>query len=373
MRTSSMLGVTMAAASIALAVAGKKNKVAEPKPETGITLSALLNCEPRLEVQLALWVIMAIFWCTFISVFKEVVVKPYVKSRPWCEQWTALNKATFAKSFFINFDDKGAFEFACLFAAILAQHGVGGLMCVPSLLGIGSTTLGASLACHGALCEAGWELQDICTHIYEIAFGGPEGRKKNPTPLLVLLGVHHAMGQGLIVPMNLYYSQNVYYHEFVFLLQFAAFIAMGLQNIGYTLDVHTAAGLTKMKVLVVITWVTLIYSRGVRYAMVGYQLMATFRADGATHMLYAGGTVLGLMGLLNTLMILDGTAKLAKFLPMHHEEEGVHDVATEVHGAMSARHRHPASLTFKTKPHTEWVKVKAAVKLGAFKGAKKHM
>jgi hypothetical protein len=147
---------------------------------------------------------------------------------------------------------------------------------------------------------------------------------------------------------------------------------MLLTHFGYTLDVQTKRGLATMKCVVVVTWSVMVYSRGVRYAIVGHRLMARFAADGATGMLYTGGAVLGLMGLINVLIILDSTAKLAKFLPMHHEEEGVQDVVTEVHGAMSPV-RHPKSFTFKSKPHKEWVKVKAAVKLGIFKAAKKGL
>jgi hypothetical protein len=42
--------------------------------------------------------------------------------------------------------------------------------------------------------------------------------------------------------MNMYFNNNSHYHEFVFLLQFATFIALGLQNYGYTLDITTVSG-----------------------------------------------------------------------------------------------------------------------------------
>ena len=83
----------------------------------------------------------------------------------------ALEGPTFKNSFFIIFDSKEeACVFACSFLAILIQHGVGGALCMPSTLG--AVGRGAwALACHGALCEAGWELQDLATRITQVICG----------------------------------------------------------------------------------------------------------------------------------------------------------------------------------------------------------
>lgn len=98
-------------------------------------------------------------------------------------------------SFFIDFDTETAYEFACLFLAIMVQHGVGGLLCVPALvpaLGV-PAHVATALACHGALCEAGWELQDILSRLFQVCCT-KEGARNNPTALLVILGIHHTMG-----------------------------------------------------------------------------------------------------------------------------------------------------------------------------------
>ena len=45
------------------------------------------------------------------------------------------------------------------------------------------------------------------------------------------LAMHHTAAQCCVVPLNLYYPDNVYYHEFVMWLQLAAAVALGLQQV----------------------------------------------------------------------------------------------------------------------------------------------
>merc|ERR1712107_221888 len=140
----------------------------------------------------------------------------------------------------------------------------------------------------GALCEAGWELQDILTRASQRIFQGEKGKNQNPFSLLAVLFVHHAMGLSMVIPMNLLYHDNKCYHEFVFLLQAAAFVAMMLQSYGYTLDVKTKKGLFTMKGTLIISWVVILYSRILRFGIVGYRLAETFSMDGNQKMLAVG-------------------------------------------------------------------------------------
>merc|ERR1712232_434435 len=119
-----------------------------------------------------------------------------------------------------------------MFQAIIVQHLLGGLLCLPSLVSSAGAVF-SSLACHGALCEAGWELQDIVTRVSQRLCQGEKGKRQNPGSLLAVLCVHHAMGLSMVIPMNLLYHDDKHYHEFVFLLQAAAFAAMMLQSYGY--------------------------------------------------------------------------------------------------------------------------------------------
>merc|ERR1711879_87101 len=143
---------------------------------------------------------------------------------------------------------------------------------------------------------------------------GERGRALNPWPLLATLIMHHAMGQALVIPMNLYYHDNRDYHEFVLLLQAAAFMAMALQNYGYTLDVSTKRGLMKMKITIAISWLAIVYSRVLRFVILAYRLARTFYADGNFTILSVAACVLILMGIFNAMLFMDATRKLRKFV-----------------------------------------------------------
>mmetsp|Transcript_22067 Transcript_22067/g.39569 ORF Transcript_22067/g.39569 Transcript_22067/m.39569 type:complete len:314 (+) Transcript_22067:64-1005(+) len=277
------------------------------------TAFSLLSCSPDLGSQVCLLILHAGFWWCFIRWSSKTVVAPYVETRPWKKEWLRLNQAFFKKALFTVFpSDEDAFAFACLFQAILAQHLVGGLLCLPSILGRGLP----SLACQGALCEAGWELQDIAVRAHQRIFQGVRGKNMNPLPLLGVIAVHHAMGQAMVIPMNILYADNPDYHEFVFLMQAAAFLAMMLQSYGYTLNVQTKEGLKKMQISIIVSWLTILYSRVVRFSVVGYRLARTFHSDGNWMMFYVGSSVLVLMGCFNVMMIVDATQKLIKFTAM---------------------------------------------------------
>merc|ERR1712187_1069826 len=126
----------------------------------------------------------------------------------------------------------------------------------------------------------------------------------------------HAMGLLMVIPMNLFYHDNKYYHEFVFLLQAAAFVAMMLQSYGSTLHVQTEEGLSKMRMTVITSWALILYSRILRFVVVAYRLTQTFLADGNHKMLVVGSVVLSLMGLFNVAVFIDATSKLYKFVFM---------------------------------------------------------
>mmetsp|Transcript_3444 Transcript_3444/g.10695 ORF Transcript_3444/g.10695 Transcript_3444/m.10695 type:complete len:339 (+) Transcript_3444:67-1083(+) len=325
-----------------------------------ISIQGLLRSEASLETQLALAVIWGLVWYVALEKLNKFVVQPFILSRPWQEQWTELNKKTFKASFMVEFDSRAElFNFACLFQAIMVQHLVGGALCLPALLGM-TGPLVSTLACHGALCEAGWELQDAVVRTYQVVLGGAAGRAKNPTGMLVILGLHHTMGLGMVIPMNILHGDNPWYHEFVFLLQSAAAIAMLCQSYGYTLDVKTAQGLRQMKRCVTVTLITIVWSRVLRFAFVGFKLVGALRAGGAPAALYGGCLVLCTMGLINFLFTADAVGKFAKFMRMKHTDDEVLEVARCASSSFLND-----SVVLLTRSQKSWAKVRGAVHLGA--------
>lgn len=329
-----------------------------------LSMQGLLYCEGTLQTQLVLAAFWALIWFGAIKASAKMVFEPFVRKQTWCQQWTELSKKTFKSAFFVEFKtDEETFECACLFLAILCQHAVGGALCIPSVLGFTGPIISA-MACHGALCEAGWELQDACERLYQVAFGGEAGKAKNPPALLTILGLHHSMGLSMVIPMNMVYGDNRHYHEFVLLLQGAAFVAMLSQNYGFTLDVWSVSGLRQMKACVTVTLVTMLWSRLFRYAFIGYSLISTFVADGNAAMTYGGGSVLGLMGMLNCLFVMDACGKFLKFIKMKHADKEVIEASVAVTASCC---RHSVTSVVLTKSQKEWSKIRGVYHMGLFK------
>jgi hypothetical protein len=299
------------------------------------------------------------------------LIKPMIDKHPRKEAFTTLFQQTAAKSFFIEMEKEEAYIFGCLMFAILAQHGVGGLLCIPSVFNLApylgvSAGVASTLACHGALCEAGWELQDTITRLYERA---KYGEKKQPLVLLIIIGMHHFMGMSMVIPMNLFYGSNQYYHELVFLLQFAAFVAMGLQNLGYFLDLNTPEGLRTSRYFATFVFITMLYSRLFRFWFVGYMIVTSIYADGATGMLILGCFVLTTMGLFNLLMVADAGKKFFKLATMELNNEALKKpqtlqlAKTASMDALSMGLASPAPFVELTGGQKRWAKLRGAVKV----------
>jgi len=88
-----------------------------------------------------------------------------------------MHNTTMKKSYGIDMGgNEEVFEVCCTFLLVLGQHAFGGLLCLPSVLGFEGPVIWA-MACHGALCEAGWEFQDLIKRAYDKTLGNES--KKN--------------------------------------------------------------------------------------------------------------------------------------------------------------------------------------------------
>jgi hypothetical protein len=222
-------------------------------------------------------------------------------------------------------------------------------------------TAGA-LARHGALCEVGWEIQDVGVRLWEMTFGGELGRKKNPTPLLIMFAMHHSAALSLVLPLNVHYPENTYYHEGVFLLQGAAFAANMFSQYGYTLDVKTRSGLRQMQATITASSAIMWWSRAIRYSYVWGSLLRQFYRDGDWTVLKLCAIPVLSMSLFNLAILGDAAAKFVKFASMEMPDEESATAAL----AASKLVRHPSSFTF-TKGHREWSKIRGALHMGVLK------
>lgn len=331
-------------------------------------LASLLMCDASLQVQLSLLMAHAAFWRLVLPVIAKQIVAPFVNTKPWKAQWIELNQKT-VKSFGIvnDWDTQTQFNFFCEFIGVLFQHAIGSLCCVPALLGWFSPEVGSALACHGGLCEAGWELQDGLTRAYQVIFGGDEGRKKNPPALCAIMAIHHTMGISMVIPMNLHFPHLYYYHELVFLLQFAAALALACQNYGYTLDVSTRSGLLKMRATVIFVFITMFYSRAARYVYVTFNIVMFLYAEGGAFMCVGGGITAAVMALFNILLVMDSAGKLVKFLRMDIAKDAQPALLREASSAVLISSTGIHGVHQLTKAQSGWAKLRGARALGVLK------
>ena len=147
-----------------------------------VVASSLLSCAPRLEVQVLEAVLLAFAWKAAMRVGGSL-------AGAWVDTWSAeirtrwLSRNLVAMRKQIPLNEKEAHRASCMALVIIAQHIAGATLCVLSILWPGAAW-SAALACHGALSETGWEIQDLATRVHRIVLGGEEGRRRNPPALL---------------------------------------------------------------------------------------------------------------------------------------------------------------------------------------------
>ena len=157
----------------------------EPKSFSFLSVNDLLMAAPKLEVQLALAGLHTIMWYIMIN-FIWLPIGIWLISTLTCKkQFLRFNRHTFKKLLMYDMGDDESFqiEFTARFEGIILQHGVGGLLCLLSVLGFARLlpdNVALAMARHGVLCEVGWEISDNLQPIFDILFGGEMGRKKNP-------------------------------------------------------------------------------------------------------------------------------------------------------------------------------------------------
>eukprot|EP00967_Tisochrysis_lutea_P129090 scaffold221633_cov32-Tisochrysis_lutea.AAC.2 len=248
-----------------------------------------------------------------------------------------MHKQTAEKSLCISLpSDDAYYDLACGMVGVLVQHALGGALCLASAAGV-SSELAFALARHGALCEMGWEAQDVLVRAWQCVFGGEAGRAKNPAGLLLVLCLHHMMGMSLVIPINLFYPRNQYVHEVVCLLQGAAAVALLMQNYGYTLDTSTPGGLLRMKLSVGCVWVVVLWSRVLRFTFLFFKLVPTIFADG--NIVISSGAVIVVLAMsyINFIFFADATRKLLKFGRLTVSEGGkrISEAAVDAAGALA--------------------------------------
>jgi hypothetical protein len=278
-----------------------------------VSLSSLALAEPRLDNVLLVIACWCVLWWRFIPWYGRTLVREYVDRQPWKSRWIAMQRSSLKSRSGVELDDASAYDFALCFQGVILQHGVGGLLCVPYMLGLGPARLQTSLAVQGSLCEAGWEVMDVLTRAWDVVYGGEAGRRRNPRSLLMVLALHHSMSLLMAVPVALYYRDVSAMHEATFLLQGAAFVASLAQSWAYALDLKSRAGAVRMRGVAAFTLATLLWSRGFGYVVVSARVLRAIWQMGSYLSFAVSLLVCGLMSFLNYNFIADSARRVQKF------------------------------------------------------------
>lgn len=281
----------------------------------GFSFEDVLMAKPVLEVQVTILLLQAVTWY-FCIPFIGKKIKAFIDQKPYRKQFIDLSAKSWEGAFKMKFSDPEiAFEFSCLFAGIIVQHIVGGALCIPSVYGFPgiSTTTAFALARHGALCEAGWELQDGLERMYTVLV--KKDWSMNHPEYLKMVASHHAMGLSIVIPMNMFYGDFILYHKGIFFMQGVAAAAMTFQYYAFTLNLNKRSDMIQMRTIVIANLVALVYCRILGFGGIALEMIPILYND---NLFFLGIclVVTILMQYINYTFIMEALRKVRKYMSM---------------------------------------------------------
>ena len=169
---------------------------------------------------------------------------------------------------------------------IYIQHFVGGALCIPAVLGYSDSSWASSLACLGILSEMGWELSDVADIF--MTRSTVDGKEKMPNTMVFILMIHHSMTLTLGLPLVLKYRELRELHLMAFNLQWAAAIAISMNEYTKCLDLTKPRQLVSFRILNGIGFVIMAWMRGFQWIYLSAQLMTILYNHEEWTMLFVG-------------------------------------------------------------------------------------
>lgn len=178
---------------------------------------------------------------------------------------------------------------------VIMQHIIGGILCVPAILGNASFLKvypddAISFACLGILSELGWEISDIFLWLYK-RYYCKDGRKKVPGVLVAILLMHHSLTTILGIPVILHYRNYYALHWLCFDLQVAGAVALICGEYTKFLDVSKPLQLKQFQVLSFVALIILVWTRGFHWMYLFYDFCFVWYQEKAWTFLVVGGLV----------------------------------------------------------------------------------
>jgi len=278
---------------------------------------------------------LAVFWALAFYVIADLIIRPLVYGKPWLiaagerdydrggkELHEKLGMPKTKDQFVVQFMDQWSW-----LQVVGVQHLLGGLLCLPAILGLGDPSVASSLACLGVLSEMGWEIEDMLTLIYKRYFL-PDGKDKVPGALLVLLGVHHSMTTILGLPLVLHYRNFEVLHWLCFDLQAAAACALMISEYTKLLDVTKPSQLIQFQVLTGFALMVMVGTRGFHWIYLCARFMYVWYEDKAWVFLGVGTCMSLLFSAFNWVGVIEPFYKrFVKFMKISAEFKALPDTS----------------------------------------------
>jgi hypothetical protein len=211
---------------------------------------------------------------------------------------------------------------------IYLQHFVGGALCLPAVLKLCDAHTASSLACLGVLSEMGWELSDMAD-IFITRTTFPDGRERIPNNMLAIWMVHHSMTLTLGLPMVLKYRELRELHLLTFNLQWAAAIAIGVNELTKCLDLSKRKELWAFRIMNGVCFVIMSWMRGVHWLYLSGRMMMIWYEDEEWAFMMLGLVVCILISGFNfALCIYPFYKKMIKFGSFSKEFDSEEDATT---------------------------------------------
>ena len=294
-------------------------------------LDLILDENPTAQDLITIILALAVFW-TIVFAEAICVISSVVKDKPWFRKASDNDYERSAKVLLQKMGITQTIdEYFELFKyqwpwlqCLCFQHFIGGILCLPSILGLlEDQATASSLACLGILSEMGWELSDMLMWMYKRYFT-ENGKIKVPGALLVALAIHHSLSTLLGIPAILNYRNLKTLHMICFELQAASAVALFVQEYTKLLDVSVPRQLRLFQVMTGFALVVMIFCRLIHWPFLVADIAMIMYEQKAWIFMAVGMSIALVFTIFSwSLCIQPCYARFCKFLKMSAKYESI--------------------------------------------------
>ena len=265
---------------------------------------------------------LAIFWSTIFYILHKIL-QPFATRQQWLRN--AMGREydrvglSMCKALNVNWNKERYIDIMIndwpKMQGIYLQHFVGGALCIPAVIGCSTEPWATSLACLGVLSEMGWELSD-CADIFMTRSMSVDGKERMPNTMVYILMIHHSMTLSLGLPLVLKYRELRELHLMTFNLQWAAAIAISMNEYTKCLDLTKSRQLLTFRILNAIGFIIMAWMRGFHWLYLCGRLMTIWYNDDEWTFILLGSVIMILITGFNFILcIYPFGKKMLKFGP----------------------------------------------------------